>query len=73
MQIKISTPMLSVIIGILGTFAVNFAQIQVNAADIENTEKTYEYIQEQLSDIQTFLRQEAHAHSGNHDDEEEDN
>jgi len=72
MNIKISGTMISVIVGILATFAVNFAQIQVNASDIENTEKTYEYIQEQLQDIQAFLRTEAHAHANDNDEEEED-
>jgi len=72
MNIKISGTMISVIVGILATFAVNFAQIQVNASDIENTEKTYEYIQEQLQDIQSFLRTEAHAHANDNDEEEED-
>ena len=52
-----------------GTFGVNYAQIQVNASDIENTEKQYEYIQGQLSEIQKFLRdQDKHEHSEeNHD------
>jgi len=72
MNIKISGTMISVIVGIVATFAVNFAQIQVNASDIENTEKTYEYIQEQLQDIQSFLRTEAHAHANDNDEEEED-
>ena len=72
MNIKISGTMISVIVGIVATFAVNFAQIQVNASDIENTEKTYEYIQEQLQDIQAFLRTEAHAHANDNDEEEED-
>ncbi len=63
----ISTPTLcwvaGAVLSIGGTFAVNYAQIQVNTTDIENTEKSYEYIQEQLSDIQKFLReQDKHEH-----------
>ncbi len=69
MKINISTPMIALILGIVGSFGVNFAQIQVNASDIENTEKTYTYIQEQLTDIQKYLRAN---NKHEHDEENED-
>lgn len=65
---NISNAAIGWILAIAGTFGVNFAQIQVNASDIENTEKTYEYIQEQLTDIQKFLRDQQHDHEEEEDD-----
>ena len=56
------------ILAIAGTFGVNYAQIQVNASAIENNQDKFDYIQEQLTDIQKFLRDEGHEHSEEDED-----
>lgn len=70
----ITTPTLcwvaGAVLSIGGSFAVNYAQIQVNTSDIENSEKQnkerYDNIQKKLDSIEDFLR------NGNDDKENKD-
>ncbi len=64
----ISNAAIGWILAIAGTFGVNYAQIQVNASDIENNEEKFEYIQDQLSSIEEFLRNQHNDHD--HEDKE---
>jgi len=68
----ISNAAIGWILAIAGTFGVNYAQIQVNSSDIVNNKEKLEYIQEQLTDIQKFLRDKNNEHDHNDDEENDD-
>ncbi len=60
----------AIALSIVGTFGVNYAQIQVNTSDIEHSEQQnkerYDNIQKKLDSIEDFLR------NGNDDKENDD-